>query len=97
MIWILQGIRHFSNYYLYKLNNPECRELIDKIISRYGLNIGLDIPQRIYIVDDNFVVNKIKELMAIQGEIGLTVKVWFFSRAESNTEICMPNLLCSCK
>ena len=23
--WILQGIRHFGNYYLYKLNNPECR------------------------------------------------------------------------
>jgi hypothetical protein len=29
--------------------------------------------------DDNFVVNKIKDLMAIQGEIGLTVKVGLFS------------------
>ena len=77
--WILQGMGHFGNYYHYKINNPECKELIEKIISRYGLNIGLDMHQKIYIVDDNFVVNKIKDLMAIQGEIGLTVKVGLFS------------------
>jgi hypothetical protein len=32
--------------------NPECKELIEKIINRYGLNIGLDMHQKIYIVDD---------------------------------------------
>jgi hypothetical protein len=31
--------------------------------------------QKIYIVDDNYVVNKVKDLVAIPGEIGLTVKV----------------------
>jgi hypothetical protein len=51
--WILQAIRHFGNYYNYKTNNPECKELIEKIINRYGLNIGLDMHQKIYIVDDN--------------------------------------------
>jgi len=35
--------------------------------------------QRIYIVDDNFVANKIRDLLAIQGDIGLTIKVGLFS------------------
>ena len=30
-------------------------------------------------MDDNFVADKIKDLMAIQGEIGLTVKVGLFT------------------
>jgi hypothetical protein len=35
--------------------------------------------QRIYIVDDNFVNNKVKNLLTIQGEIGQTVKVGLFT------------------
>ena len=35
--------------------------------------------QKIYLVDDNFVVDKIKDLMTIKGDIGLTVKVGLFS------------------
>jgi len=77
--WTLQGMRHFGNYYFYRTNNPECKELIEKIINRYGLNIGLDMHQEIYLVDDNFVADKIKELMGIKGEIGLTIKVGLFS------------------
>jgi len=34
--WTLQGMRHFGNYYFYRTNNPECKELIEKIINRYG-------------------------------------------------------------
>jgi hypothetical protein len=101
--WILQAIRHFGNYYNYKTNNPECKELIEKIINRYGLNIGLDMHQKIYIVDDNYVVNKVKDLMAIPGEIGLTVKVGLYSgpRQEEiiylhNTDICNNLGGCNC-
>jgi intergrase/recombinase len=72
-------MRAFGNYYNYKTNNLECKELVERIILRYALNVGLDRHQRIYIVDDNFVADKIKELMCIQGEIGLTVKVGLFS------------------
>ncbi|MFY9795969.1 MAG: hypothetical protein WAJ93_09785 [Candidatus Nitrosopolaris sp.] len=50
--WILQAMRHFGNYYNYKTNNSEC--------NRYGLNIGLDMHQKIYIVDDNYVLNSVK-------------------------------------
>ena len=77
--WIIQAMRHFGSYYYYKTNNPECKELIEKIINRYGLNIGLDMHQRIYIVDDNFVSNNVKVLLAIQGDIGQTVKVGLFT------------------
>jgi hypothetical protein len=58
--WILQEMRYFRNYYYYKTNNPECEELIEKIINRYDLNIGLDMHQKIYLVDDNFVAVIIK-------------------------------------
>jgi intergrase/recombinase len=77
--WILQAIRHFGNYYNYKTNNPECKEIIEKIINRYGLNIGLDMHQKIYIVDDNYVVNSVKKLITIPGEIGLTIKVGLYT------------------
>lgn len=35
--------------------------------------------QKIYLVDDNFVDDKIKDLMTIKGDIGLTGKVGLFS------------------
>jgi intergrase/recombinase len=59
--------------------------------------------QKIYIVDDNYVVNKVKDLVAIPGEIGLTVKVGLYSglRQEEiiylhNTDICNDLSGCSC-
>jgi hypothetical protein len=101
--WILQGMRHFGNYYFYRTNNPECKELIEKIMNRYGLNIGLDMHQKIYLVDDNFVADKIKDLMTIQGEIGLAVKVGLFSGLREDEivyihdkEICTNRGGCNC-
>lgn len=94
--WIIQAMRHFANFYFYKTNNPECRELIEKIINRYGLNIGLDMHQRIYIVDDNFVINKVKHLLTIQGDIGQTVKVGLFTGLREDEIIYIHNKdLCS--
>src|SRR5215210_4475095 len=83
----------FWQLLFYKTNNPECKELIDKIINRYGLNIGLglDMHQRIYIVDDNFVSNKVKDLLAIQGDLGLTIKVGLFSGLREDEIIYMQN------
>jgi hypothetical protein len=45
--WIIKAMCHFGNYYYYKTNNPDCKELVEKIINRYGLNIDLDMNQRI--------------------------------------------------
>ena len=51
----------------------------EKIINRYGLNIGLDMHQKIYIVDDNYIVNSVKKLITIPGEIGLTIKIGLYT------------------
>ena len=47
--------------------------------------------QRIYIVDDNFVANKIRDLLAIQGDMGLTIKVGLFSGLREDEIIYMHN------
>jgi intergrase/recombinase len=78
-MWILQAMRQFGNYYNYKTNNPECKELIEKIINRFALNVKTDLQHRIYIVDDNFIAEKIKKLMAVQGDVGFTIKVGLYS------------------
>jgi hypothetical protein len=72
-------MRNFVLYYYYKTNNIECKELVSRIIERYHLNRGLDMHQRIYIVDDNFVTTKVAALMSVQGIIGLTMKVGLFT------------------
>jgi intergrase/recombinase len=101
--WILQGMRNFALYYYYKTNNIECKELVSRIIERFQLNRGLDMHHRIYIVDDNFVATKISALMAIEGEIGLTVKVGLFTGLREDEiiyvhqkEICSNLAGCSC-
>ena len=78
-MWVLQALRQFGNYYNFKTNNPECKELIEKIIMRFGLNVGMDVQHRVYIVDDNFIAEKIKLLMAIPGDVGFTIKVGLYS------------------
>ena len=35
--------------------------------------------QKIYIVDDNYVLNSVKKLITIPGEIGLTIKVGLYT------------------
>lgn len=78
-MWVLQALRQFGNYYNYKTNNPECKELIEKIINRFGLNVGMDVQHRVYIVDDNFISDKIGKLMQVPGDVGFTIKVGLYS------------------
>jgi intergrase/recombinase len=77
--WILSSLRHFGSYYNYKTGNPECRELVDKIIDRFGLNTGFDNQRKVYLVDDDYVKKRVSALLKIEGQIGLTVKVGLFS------------------
>ena len=77
--WILQAMKKFTNYYYFKTGNNDCKDVVSRIIDRFNLNVSLDMKQAIYIVDHNFVENKIKTLMSIQGEIGFIIKVGLFS------------------
>jgi hypothetical protein len=40
---------------------------------------SLKMHQKIYIVDDNYVVNSVKKLITIPGEIGLTIKIGLYT------------------
>lgn len=55
------------------------KDLIERIIDRFELNVGLDNQQKVCLVDDNYVSTKVGALMRIQGQIGLTVKVGLLS------------------
>lgn len=103
-MWVMQAMRNFGNYYFYKTNNQECKELIEKIISRFGLNVGWDRQKRIYLVDENFVEVKLKQLLKVEGEIGLTVRIGLFSGLREdeivyvhNMEICNNKSGCGCE
>jgi intergrase/recombinase len=103
-MWIMQAMRNFGGYYFYKTNNPECKELIEKIISRFGLNIGWDRQKKIYLVDENFVEEKLKLLMQVQGEIGLAIRIGLFTGLREDevvyihsTEICNNKGGCTCQ
>jgi hypothetical protein len=44
--WILVSMRYFGSYYNYKTGNPECKDLIERIVDRFGLNVDLDNQRR---------------------------------------------------
>jgi intergrase/recombinase len=95
---IIEAFRKFGQYYFYRFNNDQCTDLVAKIIRRYSLNIGNTDHGKLYIVDDNYLADKRKVLLEIQGEIGLIIKFGLFSglREEEliyvhNKSIC-PNL-----
>ena len=53
--------------------------LVSKIIRRYNLNAGNNDHSKLYIVDDNYLAEKLKTILQLQGEIGLIVKFAMFS------------------
>ena len=77
--WILQSMKKFASYYKYKTGNPDCEDVVKRMIERYNLNVSLDMKRAIYVVDDQFVASKIQKLMEIQGEVGFIIKVGLFS------------------
>jgi hypothetical protein len=57
------------------LERPCC---LARIIRRYNLNVGNREHGRLYIVDDNYVGDKLKMLMSIKGEMGLVIRLVSF-------------------
>jgi intergrase/recombinase len=76
---IMDSFRKFGQYYLYKYNDDSCIDLVSKIIRRYNLNAGNNDHSKLYIVDDNYLAEKLKTVLQLQGEIGLIVKFAMFS------------------
>jgi intergrase/recombinase len=76
---IMDVFRKFGQYYFYRYNNDQCTDLVSKIIRRYSLNVGSTDHAKLYIVDNNYLEEKLKTLLEIQGEIGLIVKMGLYS------------------
>ena len=76
---IMDAFRKYGQYYFYKFNNEQCTDLVSKIIRRHSLNIGNTEHGKLYIVDDNYLEEKLKILLEMRGEIGLIVKMGLYS------------------
>src|SRR5215211_6538043 len=76
---IMDAFRKFGQYYFYKFNNDQCTDLVSKIIRRHSLNVGNTEHGKLYIVDDNYLEEKLKVLLEMKGEIGLIVKMGLYS------------------
>ena len=101
--WIIQSMRRFGDYYFFKYGTKDVKQLISRIIERYDLNRDLDQKDRIYLVDNGFIREKINKLLAIPGEMGFVVKIGLFSglredeaRYIHGKEICANNVGCRC-
>jgi intergrase/recombinase len=75
----MDAFRKFGQYYLYKYNNDQIIDLVEKIIRRHSLSVGNTDHGKLYIVDDNYLENKLKMVFEMNGEIGLIVKFGLFS------------------
>ena len=72
-------MRKFGAYYLYKYNNEECIDLVEKIIRRHNLSAGQTEHGKLYIVDDNYIEERIKQLFFIgEGEIAPSLDLAYF-------------------
>jgi hypothetical protein len=76
---VMDAFRKFGQYYFYKYNNDQCTDLVSKIIRRHSLNVGNTEHGKLYIVDDNYLEEKLKVLLDMKGEIGLIVKMGLYS------------------
>ena len=55
----MDSFRKFGQYYLYKYNNDQCMDLVTRIIRRHSLSVGNTEHGKLYIVDDNYLENKL--------------------------------------
>jgi intergrase/recombinase len=101
--WILQAMRRFGDYYFFKYGTKDVKQLISRIIERHDLSRDLDQKDRIYLVDNGFIQEKINKLLTIPGDMGFVVKVGLFSglredeaRYIHGKQICTNNVGCRC-
>ena len=78
--WVLGATRSFGVYYeYYTKGNRDAGDMISNVIRRYQLNRGLDMKHKIYLVDENYIAEKLKVLLSIPGELGFVVRLGLFS------------------
>jgi hypothetical protein len=101
--WICDAMRKFGMYYDRKMHNPELKILIEEIIKRYELNKKMRIHDRVWLVDEGYIDKMVRNVLEIDGDIGVIIKFAFFSglRGEEityayETAICDSLMGCNC-
>ena len=97
-------LRKFGAYYLFRYNNEQCIDLVEKIIRRHNLSAGQTEHGKLYIVDDNYLEERLKQLFSIgEGEISSIIKFGMFSGLREdemihayNKSICPDLSGCTC-
>ncbi|MGC1927947.1 MAG: hypothetical protein WA667_03160 [Candidatus Nitrosopolaris sp.] len=59
-------MKRLGDYYFWKCNTREVQNLVKTIIERHWLNRDLDMKDRIYLVNPNYLQTKINAIMANQ-------------------------------
>ena len=102
--WIIQALRRFGDYYFFKYGTKDVKQLVLRIIERHDLTKDLDQKDRIYLVDNGYIQETVKKLLAIAGDMGFVVKIGLFSglreveaRYIHRKEICTSNVGCKCE
>ena len=52
--WILQSMKKFASYYMYKTGNPDCEDVVKRMIERFNLNVSLDMKRALNKVDETW-------------------------------------------
>lgn len=100
---IMDAFRKFGLYYFYKYNNDQVIDLVSRIIRRHNLSFGNSEYGKLYIVDNNYLEDKLKKVFELNGELGLIVKFALYSglREEElvylhHREVCPDKSGCGC-
>ena len=100
---VMDSMRKYGQYYLYKYNNEDCSDLVEKIIRRNNLSSGMSEHGKLYIVDDSYLETRLKHLLSIEGELGTIVKFGMYSGLREdemiyvyNKDICPDKSGCYC-
>ncbi len=101
---VMDAMRKFGAYYLFRYNNEQCIDLVEKIIRRHNLSTGQSEHGKLYIVDDNYLEEKLRQLFSIgEGEISTIIKFGMFSGLREdemihvyNKHICPDLSGCAC-
>jgi intergrase/recombinase len=101
---VMDAMRKFGAYYLFRYNNEQCIDLVEKIIRRHNLSAGQTEHGKLYIVDDNYLEERLKQLFSIgEGEISTIIKFGMFSGLREdemihvyNKNICPDLSGCTC-
>ena len=74
-------MRRFAVYYDFKYHNPEVRLLVREIIERYRINRHMRMHDKVWIADQNYLDNSVRNVLqtSSRGELAIIVRFGLFT------------------